>query len=91
MKRILCLLLFVAATSDAAFAQNESINDLRRLFDYDQNAPVDVKELSVINRSGVRIHDVTYASPKDGRVTAYLVVPATRGSFAGVVLRTPPA
>lgn len=85
MRRILWLVLLVAATCEAAPAQNQSINELRRLFDYDQNAPLDVKEVGVISRNGVRIHDITYASPKSGRVTAYLVVPTGRGRFAGVV------
>src|SRR5258706_15138148 len=85
IRRILWLLLLVAAACAAALAQNQSINELRRLFEYDQNAPLDVKELSVINRKGVQIHDITYASPKSGRVTAYLIVPAGRGRFAGVV------
>jgi len=85
MKRIFCLLLLVGASCEAALAQNQPINELRRLFDYDQKAALDVREIGVINRNGVRIHDITYASPKSGRVTAYLVVPAERGRFAGVV------
>ncbi|HET9785627.1 MAG TPA: hypothetical protein VFP47_00750, partial [Pyrinomonadaceae bacterium] len=75
MKRVLWLLLLVAASCQTIFPQNQSINELRRLFDYDQNAALDVREVSVINRNGVRIHDITYASPKSGRITAYLVVP----------------
>ncbi len=85
MRRIFWLLLLVAATCEATLAQNQSINELRRMFDYDQNAPLDVKEVGIINRDGVRIHDITYASPKSGRVPAYLVVPTGRGRFAGVV------
>ena len=85
MRRILWLLLLMAATCEAALAQNQSINDLRRLFDYDQNAPLDIREVGVLNRNGIQIHDITYASPKSGRVTAYLVVPAGRERFAGIV------
>jgi dienelactone hydrolase len=85
MKRVFCLLILVVASCEAVFAQSDSINELRRLFDYDQNAPLDVKEVAVINRNGVSIHDIIYASPKGGRVTAYLVVPVRRGRFAGVV------
>ena len=85
MKRVFCLLILVVASCEAVFAQSESIDELRRLFDYDQNAPLDVKEVAVINRNGVSIHDIIYASPKGGRVTAYLVVPVRRGRFAGVV------
>ncbi|MBA3357437.1 MAG: acetylxylan esterase [Pyrinomonadaceae bacterium] len=85
MRRIFQLLLLVAMSCQAALPQNRSINDLRRMFDYDQNAPLDVREVGVINRNGLRIHDITYASPKSGRVTACLVVPTGRGRFAGVV------
>ena len=85
MKRVFWLLILVVASCEVVFAQSESINELRRLFDYDQNAPLDVKEVAVINRNAVSIHDITYASPKGGRVTAYLVVPVRRGRFAGVV------
>ena len=45
------------------------------MFDYQQNAPLDAKENGVEDKNGVRIHDISYASPKGGRVTAYLVVP----------------
>lgn len=85
MKRILWLVLLIAGTYGPAAAQNESIAAMRRIFDYDQKAPLDIKEVGVINRNGARIHDITYASPKNGRVTAYLVAPTGRGRFAGIV------
>lgn len=86
MRRIFWSLLLVAAACEVVLAQNRpAINDLRRLFDYDQKAPLDIKEVGVLNRDGVQIHDITYASPKSGRVTAYLVVPVRRGRFAGIV------
>ena len=84
MRRILWLLLLVAATSVPALAQSD-IAAMRPMFDYDKNAPLEIKVVNVIKRDNVRIHDITYASPKNGRVTAYLVVPAVRGRFAGVV------
>lgn len=83
--RLFWLLLLIVASCEAIFAQNQSINELQRLFEYDQNAPLDIKEVGVVNRTGVRIHDITYVSPKGGRVTAYLVVPVAKGRFAGVV------
>ncbi len=85
MKRVFWLLLLAAACCEAVCAQNQSINELRRIFDYDQKAALDVREVGVINRNGVSIHDITYASPKSGRITAYLVVPAERRRFAGIV------
>ena len=85
MRRILWLALLVTAMCGTAPAQNQSIEVLRKMFDYDQKAPLDLREVGVINRNGVRIHDISYASPKSGRVTAYLVVPTGPGRFAGVV------
>lgn len=85
MKKVFWILLLVAALCEAVFAQNRSIDELRRMFDYDQKAPLDIREAGVINRDGIRIYDINYASPKSGRVTAYLVVPTERGRLAGVV------
>ncbi len=59
--------------------------DLLQHFDYDRNAPLDIQEKSVENRGGVAIHDISYASPKGGRVPSYLVVPKGNGPFAAVI------
>ncbi len=34
--------------------------------------------------SGISVHDISYASPKGGRVPAYLVVPDGKGPFAAI-------
>lgn len=54
-------------------------------FDYDKKAPLDLKETIVERRGDVAIHDISYASPKGGRVPAYLVVPKGTGPFAAVI------
>jgi dienelactone hydrolase len=53
--------------------------------EYDRSAPLDVQEKRVIKRGDVSVHDISYASPKGGRVPAYLVVPAGKGPFAAVI------
>ena len=58
---------------------------LLRRFDYDQSAPLGVKEAGVDRRGDIAIHDISYASPKGGRVPAYLVVPNGKGPFAAVI------
>jgi dienelactone hydrolase len=69
-------------TASSLLAQ-ESNNS--RGFDYDQKAPLDMQEAGVEHRASVAIHDISYASPKGGRVPAYLVVPAGKGPFAAVL------
>lgn len=64
------------------FAQDAS---LLRHFDYNRKAPLDIREAGVEHRGSVTIHDISYASPKGGRVPAYLVVPARKGPFAAIL------
>ncbi|MGA2551738.1 MAG: hypothetical protein ABSF50_16440 [Burkholderiaceae bacterium] len=53
--------------------------------DYDRAAPLEIQEVGVEYRGSVAIHDISFASPKGGRVPAYLVVPSGQGPFAAVV------
>src|SRR5262245_57348256 len=84
---------FLIATAVAAFlaaapvcaADGESFQSLKQQFDYDPKEPLDAKETLLYERDGAKVYDVTYASPKGGRVTAYLVTPAGKGPFAGIV------
>ncbi|HEX7680939.1 MAG TPA: hypothetical protein VF713_22575, partial [Thermoanaerobaculia bacterium] len=71
----------------ALFASTLSAQDaeLLRHFDYDQKAPLDIQEAGVEQRGDVAVHDISYASPKGGRVPAYLVVPKGKGPFAAVI------
>ena len=85
MRIIFPLFLLALALCETTFAQDKSINELRRMYDYDQKMSLDVKEVGVIDRNGIHVHDITYASPKGGRVTAYLVVPRGKERFAGIV------
>ena len=81
----LTVCLFVAALLLAdvlCFGQNA---DVLKTLDYDHHAPLDIKESGVEKRGDVTIHDISYASPRGGRVPAYLVVPSGKGSFAAVI------
>jgi dienelactone hydrolase len=77
--KIITTLLILAS---AVFAQNA---DLLRHFEYDQKAPLDIQQVAVEHRGDVTIEDISYASPKGGRVPAYLVVPRGKGPFAAVI------
>ncbi len=63
----------------------QNFQELARHFDYDRSAPVDVRETGVEDRAGVRVHDISYASPAGGRVPAYLVVPDGSGPSAAIL------
>jgi dienelactone hydrolase len=80
MKRLVILLLFAIA----AFA-TEPYEQLLHHFDYDRSAPLDVQEAGIQDRGRVKVHDISYASPKGGRVPAYLVVPDGKGPFAAII------
>ena len=52
---------------------------------YDQKAPLEIRQESTEARGDVSIQDISYASPKGGRVPAYLVIPAGKGPFPAVL------
>lgn len=80
MRILLTTILFLLATS--LLAQDTSSS---HSLDYDSKAPLEIQEAGVEHRGSVAIHDISYASPKGGRVPAYLVVPEGKGPFAGVI------
>lgn len=86
--RTMLLLTFVLTCSAVALGQASApprFEELVRQFDYDAKAPLDVKEVGREQRKGATVVDLTYASPRGGRVPAYMVVPNGRGPFAVVL------
>ncbi len=91
MKTSICLALSLLSL---ALAQQD-YNQLLRHWDYDQSAPLNIKQAEVQERDGITIYDVTYASPvgdrsaavgpNGGVVTSYLVVPSGKGPFPAVI------
>ena len=80
MRIALLLTLLIGALP--ALAQEA---DLLHRFDYDKSAALDVKDAGTKRRGSISIHDISFASPKGGRVPAYLVVPKGKGPFAAVI------
>lgn len=58
-----------------------------QLFEYDQDASLDIQEVSSRKENGLSVIEITYASPKGGRVPAKLIVPQGKGPFAGIVMQ----
>jgi dienelactone hydrolase len=72
-------------TCSGSFAQATRL-DPEKVFAYDATKPLNYKEGKTETvRAGVRVIEISYDSPKLGRVPGYLVVPAGKGPFAGIV------
>lgn len=76
------VLLFLLAAGLSAFAQRGADS---HAFDYDSKLPLDTQDVGVDFRGPVGIYDLTYASPKGGRVPASLVLPPGKGPFAAII------
>jgi dienelactone hydrolase len=82
--RILLIVLLATPLTGASILLAQDAALLRH-FDFDQKASLDLKESGVEHRGDIAIHDLSYVSPKGGRVPAYLVVPKGNGPFAAVI------
>jgi dienelactone hydrolase len=74
--------LVLAAVAQAAAPPG---SPLVKRFGYDADRPLGVRDIGVVDRrDGIEVHDVSFAGAA-GAVSAYLVVPAGSGPFAGIV------
>lgn len=80
--RIIIVTVSILLGANTLVAQDP---ELLRHFDYDQKAPLNIKQIGVQHRTRADVYDITYSSLKGGVVPAYLVVPKGRGPFAGVI------
>lgn len=55
------------------------------LFQYDENAPLDVLVLAEHVFGGAIVRDITYVSPRGGQAPAYLILPSHSAPQAGVI------
>jgi dienelactone hydrolase len=85
MIKNVAIVLICLGAAQTAGAEDNNFDDLKRMYDYDRRQPLDVQEKLLHERDGVKVYDLSYTSPKGGRVTAYLVVPEGKGPFAGLV------
>jgi dienelactone hydrolase len=82
---ILSGLLF-AQSPRVSTADTTLPDDLGHRFAYDGSQPLGETLTLLYERDGARTYDLVYTSPKGGKVTGFVVTPATgRGPFAGIV------
>src|SRR5262249_28068863 len=82
MKTAIAVLFFVAL--EVIISAQDSSSSVQ-LFNYDANVALDIQENSKEIIEGIDVHDLSFASPKGGRVTSYLIVPPGRGPFAAIL------
>src|SRR5712692_764930 len=82
---VIALLVWVSAGLVVQAQTTPSFVEASKLFQYDSSAPLDLKEISVEPDEGATVHELSYASPKGGAVTAFIVIPEGKGPFAGIV------
>ena len=86
MKRIGLTGAIFVGTCIAARAQGTVPIDPAKVFAYDASKPLNYREGKTDTlRGGERVIEISYDSPKIGRVPGYLVVPAGKGPFAAIV------
>lgn len=86
---LLAAVLGALAGAPAACAQAAAPPERAPLsvFAYDRSAPLDLRTAPARTVQGMRLHRISFASPRGGRATGLLLVPAGRGPFAGIVLQ----
>jgi cephalosporin-C deacetylase-like acetyl esterase len=81
----LILVLLFASVAVMGRAAEPKLENLVRQFDYDRNAPLNVREEKKEQREGATIIELSYDSPRGGRIPATLVLPRGRGPFAAIL------
>src|SRR3981081_2000400 len=85
----LCLALLAGAVPVHAAKEKPAkpprFEELVREFDYDRNALLNIREEKKEERDGATVIELSYDSPRGGRVPATLLPPPGKGPFAGIL------
>lgn len=85
--RVASLGTAVALAGHASAATDPAALHSRNLFDYNPHAALDIRDAGSTREGAVTVHDLSFTSPKGGRVPAYLVVPHAGRTLAGLILQ----
>lgn len=77
--------LLVPVLLCCAVASAQHFTELKKLYDYDRAAPLDVKLAQTASRNGYTLYDISYSLPKGQRTDGFLAVPQGRGRKPAVV------
>ena len=80
------LLASVLAICQSVLAQTPAVADASNIFGYDATKPLNLTTgKPETPTTGVTAFEISYDSPKGGRVPGYLVVPSEKGPFPAIV------
>jgi hypothetical protein len=78
MKTVVLFALAAALVTASTAGAVPPFAALKQLYVYDANVDPGYRDAGVVeSRDGIVIHDISFASPRGGRVTGYLVLPPT--------------
>jgi dienelactone hydrolase len=83
MKRLLLMGLMAATSGPITYGQGPSTP--AQLLEYDAKQPLGIQTVATYDRPTCTVTDLSYASPRGGRVGTYLVVPKAQGTFAAIL------
>lgn len=81
MRRPIPLLLIALASVGTA----EKRDDLIALYNYDPAVPLDIHRSEVPSREGYRVAEISFALPKAGRMSGFLVTPSTNAKKPAII------
>jgi len=82
---ILTVAPLAATAADPPEKKTPPFDELVSQFEYDRSAPLNVREEKKEQRDGATVIELSYDSPRGGRVPATLVLPSGKGPFAGIL------
>ena len=85
MRSVLLSALVLLMFAGILCSQDQNLDVWKNLFDYDGSAALEIERELLQEGQDCKVYDLSYASPKGGRVSALLVVPEVEGPFVGIV------
>jgi hypothetical protein len=63
----------------------QTFDELTALYRYDRSAPLDIRQTEMGSHAGYKLSSISYALPKVGRISGYLVSPDGEGRKPAIV------
>ena len=86
MRRLLALLLLLGLAACGGGSGDNTKDEAPGPFRYDAGAKLGYRDDGVVSEAaGIKVHDISFASPRGGRVQGYLTVPPGDGKYPAVI------